>query len=101
MTGDHQRLSGAWNFRDVAETATIAPGRLFRSSELSKLDESARSLFCESSRATLLSLRSLISRIIAVNSPKCLTSLNARSIGKRMPRVWTHRQGVSTSAPSR
>lgn len=38
----HQRLSGAWNFRDVAETAGIAPGRLFRSSELSGLDEDGR-----------------------------------------------------------
>lgn len=38
----HERLSGAWNFRDVAETAGLRPGRLFRSSELSKLDETGR-----------------------------------------------------------
>jgi len=37
-----ERLSGAWNFRDVAETTAVAPGRLFRSSELSKLDECGR-----------------------------------------------------------
>lgn len=38
-----ERLSGAWNFRDVAETAGIRPGRLFRSSELSHLDGAGRS----------------------------------------------------------
>jgi protein-tyrosine phosphatase len=38
----HERLSGAWNFRDVSETAGIAPGLLFRSSELSKLDPDGR-----------------------------------------------------------
>jgi protein-tyrosine phosphatase len=36
-------LSGAWNFRDVAEsTDTLRPGRLFRSSELSRLDDDGR-----------------------------------------------------------
>jgi protein-tyrosine phosphatase len=30
-------LSGAWNFRDVAEETGVSPGRLFRSSELSGL----------------------------------------------------------------
>jgi protein-tyrosine phosphatase len=35
-------LSGAWNFRDVAEETGIRPGRLFRSSELSRLDDSGR-----------------------------------------------------------
>jgi len=35
-------LSGAWNFRDVAENAGIAPGRLFRSGELSNLDDAGR-----------------------------------------------------------
>jgi protein-tyrosine phosphatase len=37
-----QLLSGAWNFRDVADTAGLRPGRLFRSSELSRLDEAGR-----------------------------------------------------------
>ncbi len=37
-----QELSGAWNFRDVAEHTGIAPGRFFRASELSKLDEAGR-----------------------------------------------------------
>ncbi|MBV5246527.1 MULTISPECIES: tyrosine-protein phosphatase [Mycolicibacterium] len=37
-----RELSGAWNFRDVSEPAGIAPGHLFRSSELSKLDDDGR-----------------------------------------------------------
>ena len=38
-----EELSGAWNFRDVGDsTAAILPGRLFRSSELSRLDEGGR-----------------------------------------------------------
>jgi protein-tyrosine phosphatase len=35
-------LDGAWNFRDVAEAAGVRPGRLFRSSELSNLEEDGR-----------------------------------------------------------
>ncbi len=35
-------LSGAWNFRDVAEQTGIRPGLLYRSSELSRLDDSGR-----------------------------------------------------------
>src|SRR5258707_15056196 len=35
-------MSGAWNFRDVAEETGIRPGRFFRSSELSGLDDSGR-----------------------------------------------------------
>jgi protein-tyrosine phosphatase len=35
-------LSGAWNFRDVAEETGIRPGRFFRSSELSRLTEEGR-----------------------------------------------------------
>lgn len=38
----HERLSGAWNFRDVAETAGLRPGRLFRAGELSHLDDGGR-----------------------------------------------------------
>ncbi|MEB3020171.1 tyrosine-protein phosphatase [[Mycobacterium] crassicus] len=36
-------LPGAWNFRDVSESASsLRPGRLFRSSELSRLDDQGR-----------------------------------------------------------
>ncbi|WP_369830681.1 tyrosine-protein phosphatase [Mycobacterium sp. ACS1612] len=38
-------LSGAWNFRDVAEETGIRPGRFFRSSELSRLDDGGRETF--------------------------------------------------------
>lgn len=35
-------LSGAWNFRDVAEATSIRPGVFYRSSELSNLDDAGR-----------------------------------------------------------
>ena len=40
--GDIGVLSGAWNFRDVADVAALRPGRFFRSSELSRLSEDGR-----------------------------------------------------------
>jgi protein-tyrosine phosphatase len=49
MTETLRELSGAWNFRDVADgIAGLRPGRLFRSGELSRLDDDGG--------ATLLSL---------------------------------------------
>ena len=42
MTVNPDALSGAWNFRDIAEEAGIRPGRFFRSSELSGLDDSGQ-----------------------------------------------------------
>ncbi len=43
MAAALRELPGAWNFRDVADGATaLRPGRLFRSSELSRLDEDGR-----------------------------------------------------------
>lgn len=42
MPSNADALSGAWNFRDVAEETGIAPGRFFRSSELSALDDAGR-----------------------------------------------------------
>ncbi len=41
---DADDLSGAWNFRDVAESAGVRPGRFFRSSELTGLDDGGRAL---------------------------------------------------------
>ena len=35
-------LKGAWNFRDVADAAGVRPGRFFRSSELSALEDAGR-----------------------------------------------------------
>jgi len=43
MTEALRELSGAWNFRDVADGAVaVRPGRLFRSGELSRLDDDGR-----------------------------------------------------------
>jgi protein-tyrosine phosphatase len=42
VTATQRELFGAWNFRDVAEVAAINPGRFFRSSELSGLDDAGR-----------------------------------------------------------
>lgn len=42
MAVDLGALSGAWNFRDVAEETGVRPGRFFRSSELSGLDDGGR-----------------------------------------------------------
>lgn len=43
MTEALRELSGAWNFRDVADgTSALRPGRLFRSGELSRLDDEGR-----------------------------------------------------------
>lgn len=41
MTDLADRLSGAWNFRDVTQSTggAVAPGRLYRSGELTQLDE--------------------------------------------------------------
>jgi protein-tyrosine phosphatase len=54
----HERLSGAWNFRDVAETTGLAPGRLFRSSELSSLDDTGRLRLAELGIGDVADLRS-------------------------------------------
>ncbi len=51
-------LSGAWNFRDVAQTAGVAPGRLFRSGELSNLDYAGRHALTELGVTDVADLRS-------------------------------------------
>jgi protein-tyrosine phosphatase len=45
VTDQRQELLGAWNFRDVADQTGINPGRFFRSSELSRLDDAGREAF--------------------------------------------------------
>lgn len=48
MTEVLRELSGAWNFRDVADGApALKPGRLFRSGELSRLDDGGRATLLE------------------------------------------------------
>ena len=51
-------LSGAWNFRDVAEQTGVRPGRFFRSSELSRLSEEGRRGFLELGITDVADLRS-------------------------------------------
>ncbi|GJF08237.1 phosphotyrosine protein phosphatase [Mycolicibacterium cyprinidarum] len=55
----HLALSGAWNFRDVSEQAGIAPGRFFRASELSNLDEAGRSALTRYGVTDVADLRTL------------------------------------------
>jgi protein-tyrosine phosphatase len=52
-------LSGAWNFRDVAEEAGIRPGRFYRSSELSGLDDDGRSALLQLGVNDVADLRSV------------------------------------------
>jgi protein-tyrosine phosphatase len=48
MTETLRELSGGWNFRDVADGTTgLRPGRLFRSGELSRLDDDGRATLRE------------------------------------------------------
>jgi protein-tyrosine phosphatase len=52
-------LSGAWNFRDVAEETGIRQGRFYRSSELSRLDEGGREAMLRLGITDVADLRSL------------------------------------------
>lgn len=54
----HESLSGAWNFRDVADITGIHPGRLFRSSELSGLDDAGRTALTRLGITDVADLRS-------------------------------------------
>lgn len=51
-------LSGAWNFRDVADETGVRPGRFFRSSELSRLDDAGRDVFRQLGITDVADLRS-------------------------------------------
>lgn len=52
-------LPGAWNFRDVSETVSaLRPGRLFRSSELSRLEDGGRAELLRLGVADVADLRS-------------------------------------------
>ncbi|OBG96377.1 phosphotyrosine protein phosphatase [Mycobacterium sp. E3251] len=58
MTETLRELSGAWNFRDVAdETPGLRPGRLFRSGELSRLDDEGRATLRELAITDVADLR--------------------------------------------
>jgi protein-tyrosine phosphatase len=59
VVADPEFLSGAWNFRDVADEAGIRPGLLFRSSELSGLDDAGRRALLELGINDVVDLRSV------------------------------------------
>jgi protein-tyrosine phosphatase len=59
VTATADFLSGAWNFRDVADKTGIRPGLLFRSSELSGLDDDGRRAFLELGINDVVDLRSV------------------------------------------
>ncbi len=59
MVSVGDELSGAWNFRDVSEQTGIAPGRFFRASELSKLDDDGRSALAGYGVTDVADLRTL------------------------------------------
>lgn len=54
----HELLSGAWNFRDVAGLTGVRPGRLFRASELSHLDDRGREAMSALAISDVADLRS-------------------------------------------
>lgn len=58
MAGNPDALSGAWNFRDIAEETGIRPGAFFRSSELSGLDDAGRELLRRLNITDVADLRS-------------------------------------------
>jgi len=51
-------LVGAWNFRDIAEETGIRPGRFFRSSELSALEDGGRAAMASLGITDVADLRS-------------------------------------------
>jgi protein-tyrosine phosphatase len=59
VTTDLGVLSGAWNFRDVAEETGVRPGRFFRSSELTRLDDSGRNVIRRLGITDVADLRTL------------------------------------------
>jgi protein-tyrosine phosphatase len=58
VTTGTESLSGAWNFRDIAESAGIRPGRFYRSSELSGLDDDGRAVLSRLGITDVADLRS-------------------------------------------
>ena len=59
MRSSGGELAGAWNFRDIAEETGIRPGRFYRSSELSRLDDGGRAAMVRLGITDVADLRSL------------------------------------------
>lgn len=58
QTGTGDGLPGAWNFRDIAEETAIEPGRFFRSSELSNLEDTGQRILGQLGITDVADLRS-------------------------------------------
>ena len=68
MVAALRELPGAWNFRDVADGASgLRPGRLFRSSELSRLDDDGQATLRQLGITDVADLRA--SREVARRGP--------------------------------
>ncbi|MFN8032563.1 MAG: tyrosine-protein phosphatase [Mycobacterium sp.] len=52
------QLSGAWNFRDVADSTGVRPGLFYRSSEISRLDDAGREVISRLGISDVADLRS-------------------------------------------
>ncbi|MET4427278.1 MULTISPECIES: tyrosine-protein phosphatase [unclassified Mycolicibacterium] len=100
--GSHgDELSGAWNFRDVAEETGIRPGRLYRSSELSRLDDGGRSALLDLRIADVADLRSdreverrgagLVPREVSIHR------LPFRELGEQAPHEQAFEQSLASS----
>ncbi len=58
MESNPDAISGAWNFRDISDETGIQPGRFYRSSELSAVDEAGRTALAAFGIADIADLRS-------------------------------------------
>ena len=58
MESNPDAISGAWNFRDIAEETEIQPARFYRSSELSAVDDAGRAALARFGIADVADLRS-------------------------------------------
>ena len=102
-------LSGAWNFRDVAEETGIRPGRLYRASELSNLDDSGRATLIDLRVADVTDLRSdrevngavLVWCLVRSRFTDCrfVNSASTRHTSMRSRRPWP-RGPVTRTSPS-
>lgn len=91
-------LAGAWNFRDVAATTGVRPGRLFRSSELSSLSEDGRRRLVELSISDVADLRSdrEVERLGAGRVPDTVSvhRLPFRELGEQAPHEQAFEQAL-------
>ncbi|MGV0577825.1 tyrosine-protein phosphatase [Mycolicibacterium elephantis] len=101
MAVEIRELSGAWNFRDVATTTGVRPGRLFRSSELSRLSEEGRRRLVELGISDVADLRSdrEVDRLGAGQVPETVSvhRLPFRELGEQAPHEQAFEQALRSS----